>query len=80
MNRQEIIEKVNEIIVNILGVDVKMLKENAALDGDIGADSLDCMEILMQCESEFQIKITDEETYAIKTVGDIYEIIEKKIA
>jgi acyl carrier protein len=72
-----IFEKVQEIIVNQLGID----KEEVTLESDIddlGADSLDFVEMLMAVEEEFDIEITDDEAEAIDTVGDFVECIKAK--
>jgi acyl carrier protein len=78
MDRKELEKKVNEIIVDKLGVEPGVVKETSELDGDLGADSLDCVELLMEFEREFDIAITDEEAYKVSTVKDIYELIEEK--
>jgi acyl carrier protein len=50
------------------------------LTNDLGADSLDSVELLMKAEREYGIKIQDEETSSIRTVGDLYNIILKKLS
>ena len=79
MNREEIIKKSNEILVDKLGVDAAEIKETATLEGDLGADSLDCVELLMEFEKEFEISIQDEEAEKVENVKDIYDLIEQKV-
>ena len=72
-----IIEKVKEIIVDELGVDESEVTENARLIDDLGADSLDTVELVMRFEEEFGIEIPDEEAEKIQSVGDAFRYIEE---
>jgi len=63
-------DKVKKIIVEQLGVDEKEVTPEASITDDLGADSLDQVELVMAFETEFNIDIPDEEAEKIKTVGD----------
>jgi acyl carrier protein len=63
-------EKVKKIIVEQLGVDEEEVTPEASITDDLGADSLDQVELVMAFETEFNIDIPDEEAEKIKTVGD----------
>ena len=70
-------ERVHAIIVEQLGVDEKEVTESASFIDDLGADSLDTVELVMAFEEEFDIEIPDEEAEKIQTVGQAIEYIEK---
>ena len=72
----EIKDKVVAIIVDKLGVDEGQVTENAVFTTDLGADSLDTVDLIMEFEKEFDLKIPDEEAEKIKTVGDAIAFIE----
>lgn len=72
----EIESKVVEIIVDKLGVDAAEVKPEASFTNDLGADSLDTVELIMELEKEFNITIPDAETEKIQTVGDAVSFIE----
>ena len=72
----EIKDKVTAIIVDKLGVDEGQVTENAVFTTDLGADSLDTVDLIMEFEKEFDLKIPDEEAEKIKTVGDAIAYIE----
>ncbi len=77
----EVAEKVKRIIVDKLGVDAGLVTESASFTNDLGADSLDTVELIMEFESEFGIEIPDDEAgEKIQTVGDAIAYIESKIA
>ena len=69
-------EKVNAIIVEQLGVKAEDVKAEASFIDDLGADSLDTVELVMALEEEFDTEIPDEEAEKIKTVQDVYTYIE----
>lgn len=73
----ELLEKVKAIIVDQLGADADAIKPEAAFIDDLGADSLDVVELVMAMEEEFDISIPDEAAENIKTVGDAIAFIEK---
>lgn len=70
-----IFEKVKEIIVDELGVDAEEVTLEADLNDDLGADSLDAVELIMALEDEFDIKVSDEAAQSFKTVQQIVEFI-----
>jgi acyl carrier protein len=70
--------KVKEIIMNKLGVEASQITPTASFTNDIGADSLDTVELVMALEEEFAIEIPDEDAEKITTVGDAIKYIEEK--
>jgi acyl carrier protein len=77
MERDEIMDKVRGVIVEQLNVEEDDVTEDAAFIDDLGADSLDIVELVMALEEEFGISIPDEEAENIKTVGDAVSFIDK---
>jgi acyl carrier protein len=73
-------DKVKEIIVDQLGVEADQVKPEAAFIDDLGADSLDTVELVMALEEEFDMEIPDEDAEKIKTVGDAINYIKSKSA
>jgi acyl carrier protein len=71
-------DKVKEIIVDQLGVEPEQVKPEAAFIDDLGADSLDTVELVMAFEEEFDIEIPDEDAEKIKTVGNAIDYIKGK--
>ncbi|HHB78303.1 MAG TPA: acyl carrier protein [Saprospiraceae bacterium] len=72
-----IAEKVRAIIVDRLGVDEADVTTDANFINDLGADSLDTVELIMELEKEFDIAIPDEEAEKIQTVGEAVSYVEK---
>ena len=72
----EIFDKVKSIIVERLSVDESKVNEDASFIEDLGADSLDSVELIMQLEEAFDIQIPDEDAEKITTVGDAVKYIE----
>lgn len=72
-------ERVKDIIVEQLGVDREEVTSEASFIEDLGADSLDTVELVMALEEEFDIEIPDEEAEKISTVGEAIEHIKKLI-
>ena len=72
----DIANKVKSIIVDKLGVDEKEVTPTASFTNDLGADSLDTVELIMEFEKEFNIAIPDEQAEKIGTVGDAIAYIE----
>lgn len=79
MDYPEILEKVKAIIVDKLGVEPSEVTETANFTNDLGADSLDTVELLMEFEKVFGIKIPDEETSTIATVKDACDKVAEKL-
>ncbi len=75
----EITAKVKAIIVDKLGVDESEVVTEASFTNDLGADSLDTVELIMEFEKEFNITIPDDQAEKIGTVGDAISYIEKSI-
>ena len=71
-------EKVKKIIVDHLGVDADKVTDEASFIDDLGADSLDTVELVMAFEEEFGSEISDSEAEKILTVGDAIKFIESK--
>jgi acyl carrier protein len=72
-------KKVKEIIVNKLGVDEAKVTPEASFIEDLGADSLDTVELIMEFEQEFDISIEEEDANKIQTVGDAVKYIQEKL-
>ena len=76
-NREEIEKRVIEMIAQQLGVNRDEIKRETNILTDLNADSLDVVELLMELEEEFQIKIPDAEQEKIQTVGQAIDLIER---
>lgn len=72
--------KVKSIIAETLGVDLQEITPQASFVNDLGADSLDTVELVMAFEEQFGIEIPDEDTEKIQTVGQAIEYIQKKLS
>ena len=72
-------DRVKEIIIDKLGVDSSKVTLEAKFVDDLGADSLDTVELIMQFEEDFNIEIPDEEAEGLRSVGEAVEYISKKI-
>ena len=75
----DIAERVKKIVVDNLGVDADKVTENASFIEDLGADSLDIVELVMEFEKEFNIDIPDEDAEKLRTVGDAINYLNTKI-
>jgi len=75
MDRDELFEKIKTVVVDQLGVEEDDVTEEAAFVDDLGADSLDIVELVMALEEEFGVSIPDEQAEKIKTVGDAVDFI-----
>ena len=78
MNSEDIFEKVKGIIVEQLGVTDSSVTMEASFIDDLGADSLDTVELIMAFEEAFDVEIPDEDAQKIKTVKDVIDYIEAK--
>ncbi len=72
------LDKVKEVVMDKLGVEESQITEDAHFMDDLGADSLDTVELIMQLEEEFGIEIPDEDAENITTVGKAVEYIDSK--
>lgn len=75
MENNEILAKVTEVIIDQLSVDEDAVTPEASFIDDLGADSLDIVELVMALEDAFGVSIPDEDAESIKTVGDAVEYI-----
>lgn len=75
-----VLERVTKVVVDRLGVDESEVKPEASFREDLGADSLDVVELVMELEDEFDMEISDEDAEKIATVGDAISYIEGKIS
>ena len=71
-------DKVKQIIVEQLGVDAERVKAEASFIDDLGADSLDIVELVMAMEEEFDLEIPDEAAEKLRTVGDVTKYLQSK--
>lgn len=74
----EIPSKIRDVIVEQLGVDSDKVKPEASFIDDLGADSLDIVELVMAMEEEFDVEIPDEEAEKLKTVKDVVSYLTSK--
>jgi len=73
------IDKVKEMLANQLNIEVNKINENSKIIEDLGADSLDMIEMLMALEEEFNISVPDDQAENLKTVGDIANFIDETL-
>jgi acyl carrier protein len=74
-----VFEKVREIISEKLNVDPDEIKLESSIVDDLGADSIDLIELIMNLEEEYGISISDEEAVKLKTVGDVVDFINSQV-
>jgi acyl carrier protein len=77
---RDIAERVKKIVVEHLGVEPEKVVESANFIDDLGADSLDTVELVMAFEEEFNVEIPDDAAETIQTVGDAVKFLEKNSA
>ena len=75
INREEALERVRGILVERLGVDEEQVTDDASFQGDLDADSLDLVELIMELEDQFGLKISDEDAQKIATVGEAVDYV-----
>lgn len=78
LRKKEIFEIVTDILVETLGIDKTKIQSKSNIIDDLGADSLDSVEIVMAVEERFKISVPDEDAMSIKTVEALVDYIEKK--
>jgi acyl carrier protein len=79
MNSEEIFDKVKEIIIEQLGVAESTITTEASFIDDLGADSLDIVELIMALEEEFDLEIPDSDAEKVVTVGDVVDYIKDNV-
>lgn len=72
-----VFERVKDIIVEELSVDANLITMEARISEDLGADSIDAVELIMKIEDTFEVSVSDEQAQAIKSVGDIVRYLEE---
>ena len=79
LTKEQVCEQVRQILAQQLNVMPNALLPTARIEGDLGADSLDVMEIVLSLEQEFAISIPDEDIRSLATVGDAIEYVQRKL-
>ena len=74
----DVADRVKKIVIEHLGVEVDKVEEKASFIDDLGADSLDTVELVMAFEEEFNVEIPDDAAETIQTVGDAISFLEKQ--
>ena len=74
-SREEVYERVKDVLVEQLGIDEGDITEEASFQEDLDADSLDLVELIMELEDQFAVKISDEDAQGITTVGQAVDYI-----
>jgi acyl carrier protein len=78
-NKDEILEKLKALVIDRLNVEEEQIKPDASFVEDLGADSLDIVELIMGIEEEFDVEIPDEDAEKLKNVGDALAYVRQKL-
>lgn len=73
------LDRLNKTIVDVLGISESEIKEGSSFKDDLGADSLDVVDLIMELENEFDIEISDEDAEKLVTVGDVINYIKARL-
>lgn len=79
MTKEEIFAQLKEMLVDQLGVDEEDITMEASFQDDLDADSLDLVEMIMEMEDKFSVKISDEEAEKIRTVGQAVDFVAERV-
>lgn len=79
MQADEVMKRLKEIVMDRLDVEEDQIKPEASFVEDLGADSLDIVELIMGIEEEFDIEIPDEDAEKLTTVGEAFEYVKSKL-
>ncbi len=79
MEMADVLERVTKIVIDRLGVEESAVNLEASFKDDLGADSLDVVELVMELEDEFDMEISDDEAEKISTVGDAVNYIKSQL-
>ena len=74
-SREEVFERVKDVLTDQLGIDESEITEDASFEEDLGADSLDLVEVVMDLEDQFGLKIPDEDARGLTTVGKAIDYV-----
>ena len=78
-NEDEILEKLKALVIDRLNVEEEQIKPDASFVDDLGADSLDIVELIMGIEEEFEVEIPDEDAEKLRNVGDALAYVKRKL-
>ena len=79
LSRQEVLEIVRDVLADILSVDPGSISEGQSFVDDLGADSLDTVELVMALEEEFDIEVPEEDLKDIQTIGQAFDLVVSKL-
>ncbi|MCP5043759.1 MAG: acyl carrier protein [bacterium] len=77
---EALVERVRRLVSDQLGIDPAEMQPNASILEDLGADSLDVVELVMAIEEAFDIEISDEEAESMRTIGDVEQYVTGRVA